>query len=197
MGYGSICHRLLITTHANHPYLLPIWPTDPLWSLLTYAKIEYVITYVFCRKTEHFNTYPRTYVTNSELSRFLCFFYSSVPNIAVLETQSQRSHFKGNLNIHVRPKYLQIERRTGKVRRPKTDVLYRCATQPNIERLDAGGAKTINPLRARHILLWRRCSCCVLLTYCRRHGLRVRSPLVLNFLFVDWWRDDGWYQHVL
>jgi len=25
---------------------------------------------------------------------------------------------------------LQVERRTGKVRRPKTDVLYRCATRP-------------------------------------------------------------------
>jgi len=38
--------------------------------------------------------------------------------------------------------------------------------------------------------MWRRCSCCVLLTYCRRHGLRVRSPLVLDFLFgwVMAWR---------
>jgi len=33
---------------------------------------------------------------------------------------------------------LQVESRTGKVRRTKTDVLYRCATQPAVERRYVG-----------------------------------------------------------
>ena len=64
----------------------------------------------------------------------------------------------------------------------------RCRSFDNTQVLILNGLGLKMPIHTVTTLQLLRATyfrCCVLLTYCRRHGLRVRSPLVWDFLWSD------------